>query len=189
MVRFFRLRIQRLAELIRLEAFCALGLPRARQTSTRERTPRKYANALGLAERHHLSFFFAIEQVVVILHGNESRPPVAVRKIQRLRELPRVHGRRSDIAHLAGLYYVVQRLERFFDRRLVIPAVDLIQVDVVGSETAQALLEFIKDFLPRKALTIRLVAHEGMHLGRDDYGLAAGMCAKKSPKDLFAGPR
>src|SRR5882757_1408595 len=62
---FFRLRIQRLAELIRLEAFCALDLPRPRQTSTRERTPRKYTNALGLAERHHLSFLFAIEQVVM----------------------------------------------------------------------------------------------------------------------------
>src|SRR6266853_1849050 len=111
-VRFFRLRIQRLAELIRLEAFCALGLPRARQTSTRERTPRKYTNTLGLAERHHLSFFFAIQQVVIILHGNESRPSVAIRKIQRLRELPRVHGRRSDIARLAGLHNVVQRLER-----------------------------------------------------------------------------
>ena len=37
MVRFFRLRIQRLAELIRLEAFCALGLPRARQAPTRPR--------------------------------------------------------------------------------------------------------------------------------------------------------
>src|ERR1700683_300809 len=92
---FFGFRIQRLAKLIRLEAFCALGLPRARQTSTRERTPWKYTNALRLAERHHLSFFFTIEQIVMILHGNESRPTVAIRKIQRLRELPRIHGRRS----------------------------------------------------------------------------------------------
>src|SRR6266481_1283484 len=41
---FFRLRIHRLAELIRLETFRALGLPRASQSSTRERTPRKYTN-------------------------------------------------------------------------------------------------------------------------------------------------
>jgi hypothetical protein len=53
--------------MIRLELFCALGLPRACQTSTRERTPWKYADALGLAERHHLSFFFTIEQIVMIL--------------------------------------------------------------------------------------------------------------------------
>src|ERR1700722_12987346 len=58
---FFRLRIQRLAKLIRLQAFCALGLPRACQTSTRQWTPWQYTNALGLAERHHFSFFFAIE--------------------------------------------------------------------------------------------------------------------------------
>src|ERR1700734_3848603 len=186
---FFGLRVQRLAKLIRLEAFCALGLPRACQTSTRERTPWKYPNALRLAERHHLSFFFAIEQIVMILHGNESRPSVAIRKIQCLRELPRVHGRRSDIANLAGLYYVVQRFKRFFDRRLVIPSVDLIQVHVVGSETTQALVEFIKDFFAREALAIRLVALLGMHLGRDDHGFASGMCAQKSPKDLFASPR
>src|SRR6185295_10143090 len=186
---FFRLRIHRLAELIRLEAFCVLGLPWARQPSTCERTPWNYANALGLAEWHHLSFFFAIQQVVVILHGNESRPAMAIRKIQRLRELPRVHGRRSDIAHLAGLHYVMQRFKRFFDRRLVIPAVGLIQVHVVGSETTQALVEFIKDFFAREALAIRLVAHLGMHLSRDDNGFASSMCAQKSPKDLFAGPR
>src|ERR1700691_2390508 len=95
----FRLRIQRLGKLIRLEPFRALGLPRACQTSTRERTPWNYTNAFGLAERHHLSFFFAIEQIVMILHGNESRPTVAIRKIQRPGELPRVHGRRSDIAN------------------------------------------------------------------------------------------
>src|ERR1700693_1180198 len=186
---FFRLRIQHLPKLIRLEAFCALGLPRACQTSTRERTPWKYTNALGLAERHHLSFFFTIEQIVMILHGNESRPTVAIRKIQRLRELPRVHGRRSDIANFAGLYYVVQCFKRFFDRGLVIPAMYLIQVHVVGSETTQALVEFIKDFFARETLAIRLVAHLGMHLCRDDNGFASGMCAQKSPKDLFAGPR
>src|SRR5580658_331649 len=186
---FFGFRIQRLAELIGLEAFCALGLPRACQTSSRERTPWKYTNALGLAERHHLSFFFAIKQIVMILHGNESRPTMAIRKIQGLRELPRVHRRCSDIANLAGLHYVVQRFKRFFDRRLVIPAVNLIQVHVVGSETTQALVEFIKDFFAREALAIRLVAHLGMHLSRDDNGFASGMCAQKSPKDLFACPR
>src|SRR6267378_6195620 len=55
---FFGLRIHRLAELIRLETFRALASPWASQSSTRERTPRKYTNALGLAEGHHLSFFF-----------------------------------------------------------------------------------------------------------------------------------
>jgi len=95
----------------------------------------------------------------------------------------------SDIANPAGLHYVVRRFKRFFDRRLVIPAVDLIQVHVVGSETTQALVEFIKDFFAREALAIRLVAHLGMHLSRDDNGFASSMCTQKSSKDLFAGPR
>src|ERR1700735_2873481 len=80
-VLFFCLRIQRLAKLIRPEPFRALGLPRACQTSSRQRTPWKDTNAFGLAERHHLSFFFSIEQIVMILHGNESRPTVEIRKI------------------------------------------------------------------------------------------------------------
>jgi hypothetical protein len=83
----------------------------------------------------------------------------------------------------------VQRLKRFFDWRLVIPAVDLIQVHVIGSETAQALIEFIKDFFAREALAIWLVAHHCVHLGGDDYGFAASMCTQKSSKNLFAGPR
>ena len=81
----------------------------------------------------------------MILHGNESRPTVAIGKIQRLRELPRVHGRRSDIANLAGLHHVVQRFKRFFDGRRVVPAVYLIQVYIVGFETTQALIELINE--------------------------------------------
>jgi len=173
----FRLRIHRLAELMRLETFRALGLPwrasRPRGSGLQGSTP----YALSLAEGHHLSFFFAIEQMVMILHEHESRPTVAIRKIQRLRELPRVHGKMLRYASLAGLHYVVERLQRFFDRRLVIPVVDFIQVHVVGSETTQALVEFIKDFFAREALAIRLVAHLGMHLSRDDDGFAAGICA------------
>ena len=38
----------------------------------------------------------------------------------------------------------MQRFERFFDRRRVIPAMDLIQVDVVGAEARQARIDRLK---------------------------------------------
>jgi hypothetical protein len=37
---------------------------------------------------------------------------------------------------LPGLDDVVQRFERFLDRGAIIPAVDLIEVDVIGAEAS-----------------------------------------------------
>src|SRR5271156_1905008 len=50
-VGLFRLRVQGLAKLIRLEALGAFALPRAAQAAARERTPGNNANAFGVAER------------------------------------------------------------------------------------------------------------------------------------------
>src|SRR5580700_7840501 len=45
-----------------------------------------------------------------------------------LRELPRIHGRGSDVPYLSRLHHIVQRLQRLLDRRLVIPPMNLIQI-------------------------------------------------------------
>jgi hypothetical protein len=41
-----------------------------------------------------------------------------------------MHRRGTDVARLASLDDVVQRLERLLDRGIIIPAVDLVEVDV-----------------------------------------------------------
>jgi hypothetical protein len=42
---------------------------------------------------------------------------------------------------------VVQRLEGLLDRCAVIPAVDLIEIDVIGAETLQAVIDLAYDRL------------------------------------------
>jgi len=48
------------------------------------------------------------------------------------------HRRGSEVTHFAGLDDVVQRLEGFLDGGRVVHPVDLVKVDIVGAEAAQA---------------------------------------------------
>jgi hypothetical protein len=57
--------------------------------------------------------------------------------VLRLGELPTEHAAGADVAGLPGAHHVVQCLHRLLNRRSRIPAVDLVQVDVVHAETAQ----------------------------------------------------
>ena len=70
----------------------------------------------------------------MILHRDEARPAVQVGGVQRLGELPRIHARRADVPRFAGFHDVVQRFQGLFNRRLVVPAVNLVEVDVVGAQ-------------------------------------------------------
>ena len=55
---------------------------------------------------------------------------------------------------LAGLDHVVQGLQRFFERCGRVPAMDLVQVDVIGAEAAQAVIDLGHDVLARQARTV-----------------------------------
>jgi hypothetical protein len=59
-------------------------------------------------------------------------------EVQGLAELPCVHRRSAEISSLSGLYDIMQRLERLLDRRLVVPTMNLIQVDIIRPEPPQA---------------------------------------------------
>src|ERR1039458_4885889 len=115
-VSLFRLRVQALSELVGFVAFCMFALPGTSEATARQRAPGNDADTLGLAKGDHLALLFAIKQVVMILHGNETRPAVKAGEIESFRELPCVHGRGADVTHLAGFHHVVQRLQSFFDR-------------------------------------------------------------------------
>ena len=84
-VNCFRLRIQALAEPVGLEALGLFCLPGTRQSTPRQGTPGDDGDALRLAERQHLTLFFTIKKVVMVLHGNETGPAVQVGEIKRLR--------------------------------------------------------------------------------------------------------
>src|ERR1019366_6192618 len=186
-VSFFALRVHALPELVRFVAFGGFVLPWTSQAATRQRAPGNYADTLRLAKGNHLALLLAIKQIVMILHGDETGPAVKVGQIKSLGELPRMHGRGTDITHLAGFHHVVQRLQSFFDRCFVIPAVNLVKVYIVGLQPAQALVELVQDGFAGETMAVGFVAHDAVDLGGDDDGFAADVGLQEPPKRLLAG--
>ena len=95
----------------------------------------------------------------MVLHRDEAGQPQPVGRVQHLGELPGEHRRGADVQRLACFHHVVQRRERLLDRRVVIEAVDLIQVHVIGSQPAQAVVDRMHDVLARQTALVRAVAH------------------------------
>ncbi|MNH33908.1 hypothetical protein D3C79_944660 [compost metagenome] len=108
------------------------------QAPAGHRAPGHQADPLVQAQRDHFAFFFAVDQVEVVLHRHETAPTVTGRHLLCLGELPGVHRRCTDVTGLAGLDHVVQGLHGLLDGGVVVPAVDLVQVDVIGTQAAEA---------------------------------------------------
>ncbi len=147
------------------------------QPAACHRAPRHQADPLIDTQRDHLALFFAIDQVQVVLHRDEPAPAMRGRDLLGLGELPCVHGRRADVPGLAGLDHIVQGFHGFFDGRVIVPAMDLVQVDIVSAEPGQARVDTGHDGLAREPLFVgagRAFPHvcRKEHL-RCDHGLVA----------------
>ena len=90
-VGFFSAGVHGFAEDVGFEAHRLLAVPGTGKTAAGQRAPGNDGDAFGLAEADHLALFFAIEKVVVVLHGDESGPAVEAGEIEGLGELPCVH--------------------------------------------------------------------------------------------------
>jgi hypothetical protein len=95
-----------------------------------------------------------------------------------LDELPGRHRRRSEVAHLPGLDQVVQRFHGLLDRHRGVVAVDLVQVDVIGAEPAQALLDLSEDRAPGQPGALRARPHSVEDLRGDDHLVPLGELAQ-----------
>jgi len=80
----------------------------------------------------------------------------------------------------------VQRLERLLDRRRVIKAVDLVEVDVVHPEPRQAGVDLGEDRLARQPGAVGARPHAPIDLGGDDDLVAAGEIADRAAENLLA---
>src|SRR6266404_3359962 len=107
--------------------------------------------------------------------------------MQRLAELPGVHRRSAEISRLAALDDVVQRFESLLDRRRVIPAVDLVEVHVIGAEPAQAGVDRREYGLAGESPSVRALAHREKNLGGDHDLVAPGEFPQGSTDDLLGG--
>jgi hypothetical protein len=84
----------------------------------------------------------------VILHGDEASPAVALRHREQTLELPCVHRAGADVPNLALRDQVIEGGHHLFHRCVRIEAVDLIEVDRVDAQTAEAVLTGLLDVLP-----------------------------------------
>ena len=82
--------------------------------------------------------------------------------------------RDADVERLAGVHDVGERLHRLLQRRLVVVAVRLVEVDVVGAEPAQRAVDRLQDVLAGQAVVV-VPAGPGrpVDLGEDLQPLAA----------------
>ena len=115
-------------------------------------------------------------------------PAVTIRQVQRFRELPRVHGRGADVAHLARPHHIVQCVQSFFNRRFIIPAMNLVQVHVIGLQAPQALVKFEEDRFAREAVAVGLVPHHAVEFRGDNHGFAPRVRFQESPRTLSLSP-
>ena len=82
---------------------------------------------------------------------------------------------------------VVEGLESLLDGGVRVPAVDLVEVDVVGAEAAEAVVDLGHDGLARQAHGVAALAHRAPELGGDDDLVAVGHVGQGPPDDLLAG--
>ena len=100
-----------------------------------------------------------------------------------------MHGRRAQVPNLAHADDVVKRLHRLFDRGRAVPAMNLVEVDVVRPESLQARVDFVEDRLARETSAVRAGAHPPPDFRGDDDLLAPGELAKHAAGNLLACSR
>ena len=96
-----------------------------------ERKPRNERQAFALALLQHL-FVRAIRDVVAILHRNDFREPL------RAAQLARIDVRQPDVKDLPFLLQAHELAHRIFERHPWIGRMQLVQVDALQPEPAQA---------------------------------------------------
>src|SRR5262249_38605012 len=94
-----------------LICLCSFSRPFARRAcavsfeeSSRERTPWNQRYTLINAKRNHLTLFFAVNEVIVVLHGDEPMPAVLLGGIKRFGKLPRRHTASAEVAHFPSTH-------------------------------------------------------------------------------------
>ena len=82
-------------------------------------------------------------------------------------ELPRGEVRAADVANLALRDEIVERPQRLLDGRARIGLVQLVEVDVVGAKSPQAVLDRLHDVAARRPALDVDVVHLPSELGRE----------------------
>ena len=120
-----------------------------------ERRPADHADVLVAAQRQDVALDAAGEERVRRLLARRLGHPEGGRRVERVAQLDGRERRRPDGPHLAGGDELAEHLERLADRRVGVRAVQLVEVDVVDAEAAQAVVARLGDPAPRQAAARR----------------------------------
>jgi hypothetical protein len=125
--------------------------------------------------RQHGGLDPAGKQRVGRLLGPETQQAAPLGDVIGADDLLGREGRAAEGADLPGVHEVGERGESFLDVGRGVGAVDLVQVDPVGSQPPQALLGLRQDPAPRVAAAVAALAHLKVHLGGQHDLVAAAL--------------
>ncbi len=101
-------------------------------------------------------------------------------------KLPGVHRRGADIAGLARAHDVVQSFHRLFHRGAVVKSVDLVEVDVVDAQPAQAVVDLGQYGFARQTGAVRAGVHTAVDFCRQHDLVPLGVFPEDLADDLLA---
>src|SRR6202045_1308015 len=110
----------------------------AGQQATGKRTPYEQTDLFRLQQGNDFPFEIAAGDRVISLKRVESGQVPELADAEGFCELPSLPVGAADVADLSLLHQGVESAKRLFDRGHGVVAMDLIQVDVVGLQTAEA---------------------------------------------------
>ena len=104
----------------------------AGQEATGEWEIGELAESKSLTSRKHISFSGAVNQVVVVLSADEASRASRSGNPVGVGNLPTRKIRITDVANLAFMDEVAECAQRFFNGRVWVGQMKLVEVDVVG---------------------------------------------------------
>src|SRR5215211_682153 len=134
----------------------AIGAVPSGEKASPERPPCCHRQLERLRHRQQLTLDSPVDEAVRDLQPGEARPAAQIGERDRLRDDPRRGVRDPDIEHLAGPDDVVERAHELLDRRVRIPDVDPVHVDVVGAEPLEARVERLDHALAVRSPAVRV---------------------------------
>ena len=115
-----------------------------------ERVEGQQAQSLGAQRRDQFLFRLAHQQAVFVLRRDEARGADLLGQPVGIDRLPARQVAGADRPHLAGAHQIVHRPQHLFHVRVGVQRVQLVEVDAVGLQPAQAVLERLHDIAARR---------------------------------------
>ena len=135
----------------------------AGQHATRDRRVGRDADAVMIAGGQDLDLRHAVQQVVVGLADHGRRHVLARAFVHDLGNAPAVVVGNAEVTDLARADQVADRTDRLGDRRRPVVLVQVVDVDPVRAEPAEAVLAGLHEPAPRQAA---VVGARGEHVAR-----------------------